>query len=164
MYYEINEELCKRGHEQNHLITDYKPGSTTASYRAAVDAFAAKCEAAKQGCRPGHEAKLDALADRYARRLAAYYNNSAANNARHVSWFVAGPSNYNMRAHEKWSRREEKLREALDALQVGGYTLSMGRTPSNGWRTRSAAPRATPARFYPATPKRLNSSKRRWNA
>ena len=46
MYYEINEELCKRGHEQNHLITDYKPGSTTASYRAAVDAFAAKCEAA----------------------------------------------------------------------------------------------------------------------
>ena len=27
MYYEINEELCKRGHEQNHLITDYKPGS-----------------------------------------------------------------------------------------------------------------------------------------
>ena len=74
MYYEINEELCKRGHEQNHLITDYKPGSTTASYRAAVDAFAAKCEAAKQGCRPGHEAKLDALADRYARRLAAYYN------------------------------------------------------------------------------------------
>ena len=30
MYYEINEELCKRGHEQNHLITDYKPGSTTA--------------------------------------------------------------------------------------------------------------------------------------
>lgn len=88
MYYEINEELCKRGHEQNHLITDYKPGSTTASYRAAVDAFAAKCEAAKQGCRPGHEAKLDALADRYARRLAAYYNNSAANNARHVCVWV----------------------------------------------------------------------------
>lgn len=117
MYYEINEELCKRGHEQNHLITDYKPGSTTASYRAAVDAFAAKCEAAKQGCRPGHEAKLDALADRYARRLAAYYNNSAANNARHVSWFVAGPSNYNMRAHEKWSRREEKLREDWNAIQ-----------------------------------------------
>ena len=117
MYYEINEELCKRGHEQNHLITDYKPGSTTASYRAAVDAFAAKCEAAKQGCRPGHEAKLDALADRYARRLAAYYNNSAANNARHVSWFVAGPSNYNMRAHEKWSRREERLREEWNAIQ-----------------------------------------------
>lgn len=22
MYYEINEELCKRGHEQNHLICD----------------------------------------------------------------------------------------------------------------------------------------------
>lgn len=117
MYYEINEELCKRGHEQNHLITDYKPGSTTASYRAAVDAFAAKCEAAKQGCRPGHEAKLDALADCYARRLAAYYNDSAANNARHVSWFVAGPSNYNMRAHEKWSRREERLREEWNAIQ-----------------------------------------------
>lgn len=82
-----------------------------------MDAFAAKCEAAKQGCRPGHEAKLDALADRYARRLAAYYNNSAANNARHVSWFVAGPSNYNMRAHEKWSRREEKLREDWNAIQ-----------------------------------------------
>ncbi len=117
MYYEINEDLCRRAHEQNHLYTDYTPGSTTASYRAAVDAFASKCEAAKQGCRPGHEARLDALADRYARRLAAYYNDQAANDARHVAWFVAGPSNYNMRAHEKWSRRDDALREEWGAIQ-----------------------------------------------
>lgn len=117
-YYEINEALCRRAHEQNHLITDYAPGSTTASYQAAVDAFAAKCEAAKQGCRPGHAEKLDALSDRYARRLAAWYNDHAANDARHVSWFVAGPSNYDLRAHDKWSRREDALREEWQAIQA----------------------------------------------
>lgn len=117
MYYPINEALCKHAHEQNHLISEYVPGSTTESYKKAVDAFCAKCEAAKKDARPGREESLDALADRYSRRLAQWYNDSAANDARHVAWFVAGPSNYNMRAHERWSRREDALRAEWERIQ-----------------------------------------------
>ena len=116
-YYKIDEELCRRAHEQNHMLSDYKMGSTTASYRAAVDQFAAKCEEAKRDCLPGREDKLNALADRYAKRLAKYYNDMAANDARHVAWFVSGRSKYNMHAHDKWSRRNEALLQEWQEIQ-----------------------------------------------
>ena len=72
-YYEINEETARRANDMNSM-RDYKPGSATAEYRAAVDQAAELVERQKKAVSPFYHDKLDALLDRYARRLAAYYN------------------------------------------------------------------------------------------
>ena len=43
MYYEINEEAARRGHEAYSMF-DYVEGSTTAEYRRMVDKAAEICE------------------------------------------------------------------------------------------------------------------------
>ena len=45
-YYPINEDTARNAHYMVHM-GDYKPGSATASYRAAVDEAAALVEAQK---------------------------------------------------------------------------------------------------------------------
>lgn len=119
-YYPIDEDAARRDHENHHMITDFRPGDLTADYRAAVDAFYSKCEAAKANCRPGREKQLDDLADRYARRLADNINAQSRAGARHVAWFIAGPSNYDMRKQEKYSSRMDTLfreRQAIDDME-----------------------------------------------
>ena len=72
-YYEINEQTARRANDVNSM-SDYTPGSATAVYRAAVDKAAALVEERKAKISPYYHDKLDALLDRYARRLADYYN------------------------------------------------------------------------------------------
>ena len=47
MYYEINEETARRANDMNSM-RDYRPGSATAEYRAAVDEAAALVEPLEQ--------------------------------------------------------------------------------------------------------------------
>ena len=68
-YYEINEETARNAHYCVHM-SDYNPGSATAEYRRAVDKAAALVETKKARVSPFYHDKLDALLDRYARRLA----------------------------------------------------------------------------------------------
>lgn len=107
-YYEINEDTARNAHYCVHM-SDYKPGSATAEYRRAVDNAAALVEARKSKVSPYYHDKLDALLDRYARRLAQWTNDYNRNQASYPSQFISGAGNYNMKKHEKQMSREGTL-------------------------------------------------------
>lgn len=107
-YYEINEDTARNAHYCVHM-SDYQPGSATNSYRAAVDEAAALVEARKSKVSPYYHDKLDALLDRYARRLAQWMNDYNRNQASYPSQFISGAGNYNMKKHEKQMSREGTL-------------------------------------------------------
>lgn len=107
-YYEINEDTARNAHYCVHM-SDYKPDSATNGYRAAVDKAAALVEARKAKVSPYYHDKLDALLDRYARRLAQWMNDYNRNQASYPSQFISGAGNYNMKKHEKQMSREGTL-------------------------------------------------------
>lgn len=96
-YYKINEDTARNAHYCVHM-SDYKPGSATNGYRAAVDEAAALVEARKSKVSPYYHDKLDALLDRYARRLAQWTNDYNRNQASYPSQFISGAGNYNMKS------------------------------------------------------------------
>ena len=116
MYYEINEESARLANDMNSM-RDYKPGSATAEYRAAVDKAAALVERQKQKVSPFYHDKLDALLDRYARRLAAYYNDYYRNEAACPSILISGGSNFPVRKKEKQNARRETLMREYNEIQ-----------------------------------------------
>ena len=68
-YYDINESTARTAHSMVHM-SDYRPGSATEEYRAAVDEAAALVERKKSNVSSFYHEKLDNLLDCYARRLA----------------------------------------------------------------------------------------------
>ena len=92
-YYEINEQTARRANDVNSM-SDYTPGSATAVYRAAVDKAAALVDERKAKISPYYHDKLDALLDRYARRLADYYNAYYSNESACPSILVCGGGNF----------------------------------------------------------------------
>ena len=116
-YYEINEDTARNAHYCVHM-SDYQPGSATNSYRAAVDEAAALVEARKSKVSPYHHDKLDALLDRYARRLAQWTNDYNRNQASYPSQFISGAGNYNMKKHEKQMSREDTLWKEYDEIKA----------------------------------------------
>lgn len=115
-YYQINEETARNAHYMVHM-SDYKPGSATASYRAAVDEAAALAEAQKAKVSPYYHEKLDIMLDRYARRLAEWTNDYNRNQASYPSQFISGASGYNMRKHNKQMAREDTLWKEYDEIK-----------------------------------------------
>ena len=116
-YYEINEDTARNAHYCVHM-SDYQPGSATNSYRAAVDEAAALVEARKSKVSPYYHDKLDALLDRYARRLAQWTNDYNRNQASYPSQFISGAGNYNMKKHEKQMSREGTLWNEYDEIKA----------------------------------------------
>lgn len=116
-YYEINEDTARSAHYCVHM-SDYKPGSATTGYRAAVDEAAALVEARKAKVSPYYHDKLDALLDRYARRLAQWTNDYNRNQASYPSQFIAGASNYNMKKHNRQMAREGDLWKEYDEIKA----------------------------------------------
>lgn len=116
MYYEISEETARRSHEMMSM-TDYREGSATAGYRAAVDEAAALVEAQKAKVSPFYHGKLDALLDRYARRLAQWTNDHNRNGASCPSVLVCGPANFPTRKKAKQNAREDTLWKEYDEIQ-----------------------------------------------
>lgn len=116
-YYEINEDTARNAHYCVHM-SDYQPGSATNSYRAAVDEAAALVEARKSKVSPYYHDKLDALLDRYARRLAQWTNDCNRNQASYPSQFISGAGNYNMKKHEKQMSREDTLWKEYDEIKA----------------------------------------------
>ena len=116
-YYEINEDTARSAHYCVHM-SDYKPGSATASYRAAVDEAAALVEAQKAKVSPYYHDKLDGLLYRYARRLAEWTNDYNRNQASYPSQFISGAGGYNMRKHEKQMSREGTLWNEYDEIKA----------------------------------------------
>ena len=92
-YYEISEAAAKRAKDMNSY-SDYAPGSATAGYRAMVDEAYALAEKQKAQIDPMYHDKIDALVDRYARRLAENLNERNAIDARVPSILITGGSNF----------------------------------------------------------------------
>ena len=92
-YYEISEVAAKRAKDMNSY-SDYAPGSAMAGYRAMVDEAYALAEKQKARVDPMYHDKIDALVDRYARRLAENLNERNAIDARVPSILITGGSNF----------------------------------------------------------------------
>ena len=116
-YYEITEDTARNAHQMVHM-SDYRPGTATANYRAAVDKAAALVEAQKAKVSPFYHDKLDALLDRYARRLADWANDYNRNQASYPSQFISGAGGYNMRKHNKQMAREDTLWKEYDEIKA----------------------------------------------
>ena len=109
-YYEISEETARNAHYCVHM-SDYKPGSATASYRNSVNSAAKMVEQQKARVSAFYHDKLDALLNSYARRLAQWTNDYNRNQASYPSQFIAGAGNFNMRKHNRQMSREDSLWE-----------------------------------------------------
>ncbi len=116
-YYDISEETARRGHESVHM-SDYKPGSATNSYRSSVDEVYAIAEAQKEKVSQFYHNKIDALADKYAKRLAQWTNDYNRNSASCPSWIISGPANYPVKKHERQMSRERYLWAEYDEIKA----------------------------------------------
>lgn len=116
MYYPIDEVTVRRSHDMMSM-SDYKEGSATAGYRAAVDEAASLVEQQKQKVSPFYHEKLDALLDRYARRLAQWTNDHNRNGASCPSVLVCGPANFPTRKKQKQNAREDALWKEYNEIQ-----------------------------------------------
>lgn len=98
-YYPINEETARVARDMMSF-SGYRQGSTTAAYRKEVDeAFDLADRAAE--LRPDCSEKIYALADRYSRRMAEYYNKESSIGTRCPSVMISGGSNFPVRKKEK---------------------------------------------------------------
>lgn len=115
-YYPISEETARNAHNLNSM-SDYRPGSATAEYRAAVDEAAALVAEKKAKVSPFYHEKLDLLLDRYARRLADYYNAYYRNEASCPSILVSGGGNFPVNKKNKQNARRDRLWEEYNEVQ-----------------------------------------------
>lgn len=107
----IDEAAARRSHD-NMSFSDYRPGSATAEYLEIckeADARASKY--------PENE-KAQQAAATYKAAMGAWINAHNARGSRHVSSFISGPANYNMRQHEKWLAAEGKGWEEYAAIKA----------------------------------------------
>ena len=116
-YGSIDEETARNAHYCIHM-GDYKPGSATASYRNSVNSAAHLVEQQKARTSAFYHDKLDALLDRYARRLAQWTNDYNRNQASYPSQFIAGAGNFNMRKHNRQMSREDSLWEEYRQIEA----------------------------------------------
>ena len=116
-YYEISEETARNAHYCVHM-SDYKPGSATASYRNSVNSAAKMVEQQKARVSAFYHDKLDALLNSYARRLAQWTNDYNRNQASYPSQFIAGAGNFNMRKHNRQMSREDSLWEEYQQIEA----------------------------------------------
>ncbi len=72
-YYPISEDAARRAKEANSFRA-YVEGSATAEYRVMVDRAAEIAEVQKQRVGTEYHEKIDALLDKYARKLAENMN------------------------------------------------------------------------------------------
>jgi hypothetical protein len=116
-YGSIDEETARNAHYCIHM-SDYKPGSATASYRNAVNKAAQMVEQQKARVSAFYHDKLDTLLNSYARRLAQWTNDYNRNQASYPSQFIAGAGNFNMRKHNRQMSREDSLWEEYRQIEA----------------------------------------------
>lgn len=110
-YYPISEAAAREAKRANSW-SDYCEGSATASYKARVDEAAEIAERQKKKVDPEYHARIDALLDSYARRLADNINQANRIDASCPSVMIAGGSNFPVRKKEKQNiRRDANMRE-----------------------------------------------------
>jgi hypothetical protein len=127
-YYEIDENAARIS-KQNRSFDDYKEGSATAAYKAAVDKMFEIVEAKKKE-HPDKSEKLDQLLDRYAKNLATYINRDNQIGAQYPSVMISGAGNYNIKKHNKqmasWGKNYQYYEDSVLALENQIRTLGGG--------------------------------------
>lgn len=130
-YYPINEDAARRAKEANSF-SDYSAGSATASYRRQVDKAVKIAEHQKERVDPEYHAKIDALLDSYARKLADNINQANEIDASVPSVMIAGASNFPVRKKERQNQRRDAnmteynhiqgILEKIQSVGTGGIT------------------------------------------
>lgn len=118
-YFAINEESARQA-KQLSSFYDYVSGSTTQAYKAGVDEVYNLAETVyeKRGEEQGDRAW--ALAVRYARGLAKYYNDENRIGCMCASVLIAGPANFPVKKKQKQVQAWERNHEFYKTLD--GYT------------------------------------------
>lgn len=112
-YYTINEEAARQARAMWSFY-DYTPGSKTAEYRAQVDeAYKAVDSLPDDLKERGAE-----LADRYARRLAEWYNKQFRIELMCPSVMISGGSNFPVKKKEKQNAAQERHYELYKEIQA----------------------------------------------
>lgn len=115
-YYTINEDSARRAKEMMSF-SDYIEGSTTAEYKNLVDEVYTMAEKvmADRGGEKGQKALN--LADRYAKKLAEYFNNDSRIGCMCASVMIAGPSNFPVRKKEKQNQAHDRNMEFYNEVK-----------------------------------------------
>ena len=132
-YLPVSEESARAAWELNHM-SDYRPGSATAEYRAAVDAAAQLAEERKAATSEFYRARIDGLFEAYCRKLAAWTDAYHRNEASCPSVLISGAGNFPTHKKAKQNARRDALMqerreidallEKLRAVGTGGVDLS----------------------------------------
>lgn len=117
-YYPINEESARTAWNMNHFgeFRSDEPG-----YRASVDEAYALAEVAA-GKRPDQKEKALAAADRYARKLAEWFNKKYRIESMCPSMLISGAGNFPARKKDKQNRATDahwREYEKLQAMKEG---------------------------------------------
>lgn len=135
-YYDIDEAAAKRAKEVNSY-SDYVIGSATAAYRREVDRAVAIAERQKARVSSEYHARIDALLDSYARRLADNYNHRYRIDARVPSVLVSGPANFPVKAKAKQNAARDsneaeyrEIQSILDKIRSCGMGGIMSDDPA----------------------------------
>ena len=118
-YYPINEEAARRAKNANSF-SDYVPGSATAAYREMVDRAYTLGKQQKGRVDPMYHDKIDALVDRYARKLAENLNERNVIDARMPSILISGGGNFPVTKKHKQNAAGQGDRQASQGLIVPG--------------------------------------------
>lgn len=111
-YYEINETAARQA-RQMWSFSDYEHGSKTAEYRAAVD----RCYAEVDRLPEELKEKGATMADRYARRLAEWYNKQFRIEMMCPSVMISGGSNFPVRKKEKQNAAQDRHYQLYKEIQ-----------------------------------------------
>lgn len=111
-YYEINETAAAQARSM-WSFRDYEKGSKTAEYKAQVDKVYEMVEKLPDG----KKEKGEAMADRYARRLAEWYNKQFRIEMMCPSVMISGAGNFPVRKKEKQNAAQDRHYEEYKAIQ-----------------------------------------------
>lgn len=111
-YYEINEAAARQARGM-WSFSDYESGSKTAEYRAAVD----RCYAEVDRLPEELKEKGATMADRYARRLAEWYNKQFRIEMMCPSVMICGGSNFPVRKKEKQNAAQDRHYQLYKEIQ-----------------------------------------------
>lgn len=112
-YYEINETAARQARGM-WSFRDYEHGSKTAEYRAQVDEAYKAVEALPDDLKE----KGAAMADRYARRLAEWYNKQFRIEMMCPSVMISGAGNFPVRKKEKQNAAQDRHYQLYKEIQA----------------------------------------------
>lgn len=112
-YYPIDENAARQA-RQMWTVSEYKAGSKTAEYRAQVD----ECYSIVDGLPDDLKERGAALADRYARQLAEWYNKQFRIELMCPSVMISGGSNFPVHKKEKQNAAQDRHYQLYDEIQA----------------------------------------------